>query len=173
MIKILSTIKPKIASTSLRNNFVKSTLPSLTRMASSAAQNEDLKSSKLFDVSNYSAVVTGGGTGIGLMITQTLVANGAKVYITGRRKEALDTVVQKYNTGPGKIVAYVTLVEMLEDGTLIVIGSREMLLRKMKSSFLLLRLRRMSLKVSSCLSTMQASLETTTPNTRPDLQTSR
>jgi len=38
------------------------------------------------------------------MITQTLVANGAEVHITGRRKEALETVVQKYNTGPGKIV---------------------------------------------------------------------
>ena len=41
------------------------------------------------------------------MITQTLVANGAKVYITGRRKEVLETVVQKYSTAPGKIIAYV------------------------------------------------------------------
>lgn len=64
-------------------------------MATGAANNEDLKISKLFDVSKYSAIVTGGRTGIGLMITQTLVANGAKVYITGRRKEALETVVQK------------------------------------------------------------------------------
>jgi NAD(P)-dependent dehydrogenase (short-subunit alcohol dehydrogenase family) len=66
-----------------------------------------LKASKLFDVNNYCAVVTGGGTGIGLMITQTLVANEARVYITGRRKEALDIVVDKYSTGPGKIIAYV------------------------------------------------------------------
>jgi len=76
-------------------------------MATGAARNEDLKASKLFDVDNYCAVVTGGGTGIGLMITQTLVANGARVYITGRREEALDTVVEKYSTGPGKIIAYV------------------------------------------------------------------
>ena len=76
-------------------------------MATGAASNEELKINKLFDVSNYSAVVTGGGTGIGLMITQTLVSNGARVYITGRRKEALETVVEKYNTGPGKIIAYV------------------------------------------------------------------
>jgi NAD(P)-dependent dehydrogenase (short-subunit alcohol dehydrogenase family) len=41
------------------------------------------------------------------MVTQTLVANGAKVYITGRRKEALETVVQKYSTAPGKIIVYV------------------------------------------------------------------
>jgi len=76
-------------------------------MATGAASNEDLKASKLFDVNKHSAVVTGGGTGIGLMITQTLVANGARVYITGRRKEALDTVVEKYSTGPGEIIAYV------------------------------------------------------------------
>jgi NAD(P)-dependent dehydrogenase (short-subunit alcohol dehydrogenase family) len=76
-------------------------------MATGAASNEDSKINKLFDVSNFSAVVTRGGTGIGLMITQTLVANGAKVYITGRRKEALETVVQKCSTYPGKIIAYV------------------------------------------------------------------
>ena len=71
------------------------------------ASNEHLKAAKLFDVSHVTAVVTGGGTGIGLMITQGLVANGAKVYITGRREEALNTVVEKYSTGPGKILAYV------------------------------------------------------------------
>lgn len=37
------------------------------------------------------------------MITQALVANGAKVYITGRREEALQNAVEQYNTGPGKI----------------------------------------------------------------------
>jgi len=44
-------------------------------------------------------------TGIGLMITQALSANGAKVYITGRREDALETVVKTYNQGPGKIIA--------------------------------------------------------------------
>jgi len=74
-------------------------------MASKAASNEDLKATKIFDVSNYTAIVSGGSTGIGLMITQTLAANGAKVYITGRREEALNNVVEKYNSGPGKIIA--------------------------------------------------------------------
>jgi NADP-dependent 3-hydroxy acid dehydrogenase YdfG len=72
---------------------------------SGAAKNEDLKVTKFFDVSNYTAIVTGGGTGIGLIITQALVSNGAKVCITGRRQDALHTVVEKYSTGSGKIVA--------------------------------------------------------------------
>ncbi|KAL8877104.1 MAG: hypothetical protein Q9198_004818, partial [Flavoplaca austrocitrina] len=74
-------------------------------MATLNKSNEDLKLNKLFDVSNFIAIVTGGGTGIGLMITQALVINGAKVYITGRRQEALKSVVDQYNTGPGKIIA--------------------------------------------------------------------
>ena len=43
----------------------------------------------LTDVSGLVAVVTGGGTGLGLIIARTLEANGAKVYITGRRLEKL------------------------------------------------------------------------------------
>jgi short-subunit dehydrogenase involved in D-alanine esterification of teichoic acids len=74
-------------------------------MSVQARSNEDLGASKLFDVSHITAVVTGGGTGIGLMITQALVSNGAKVYITGRREKALQSVVEQYNTGPGKIIA--------------------------------------------------------------------
>lgn len=74
-------------------------------MAAKANTNEELKVSKLFDVSHINAVVTGGGTGIGLMITQALVSNGAKVYITGRRPEALNAVVEQYNTEPGEIIA--------------------------------------------------------------------
>lgn len=74
-------------------------------MSTSHFSNEDLKNTKLFDVSNLKALVTGGGTGIGLMITQALCANGATVYITGRREEALDKVVEQYSTGPGKIIA--------------------------------------------------------------------
>lgn len=39
------------------------------------------------------------------MITQALVTNGAKVYITGRRQEVLESTVKAYNTGPGSLHA--------------------------------------------------------------------
>lgn len=74
------------------------------KMATRNADAANFDRSKLFDVSHVTAVVTGGATGIGLMITQALVANGAKVYITGRRQKALENAAKTYNTGPGQIV---------------------------------------------------------------------
>ncbi|KAI1103714.1 NAD(P)-binding protein [Jackrogersella minutella] len=50
-----------------------------------------LSASALFSLKGYVAVVTGGGTGVGLMMAQTMAANGAKVYITGRRADVLET----------------------------------------------------------------------------------
>ena len=92
------------AAPSTRKVYFKPSIISPTRNMTSKA-NKDLKNTMLFDVSHLTAVVTGGGTGIGLMITQALVSNGAKVYITGRRHEALESVVDQYNNGPGKIIA--------------------------------------------------------------------
>lgn len=51
----------------------------------------ELEASSLFNLDGLVAVVTGGGTGIGSMIAQGLSANGAKVYITGRRTSVLET----------------------------------------------------------------------------------
>lgn len=46
------------------------------------------------NLANVHAMVTGGGTGIGLAIAQDLAKAGAQVTITGRRQEVLDTVAQ-------------------------------------------------------------------------------
>jgi NAD(P)-dependent dehydrogenase (short-subunit alcohol dehydrogenase family) len=47
--------------------------------------------SQLFSVEGMVVVITGGGTGIGLLMTKAFALNGAKkVYIIGRRKEKLD-----------------------------------------------------------------------------------
>jgi NAD(P)-dependent dehydrogenase (short-subunit alcohol dehydrogenase family) len=46
----------------------------------------------LFSVKDKVAVVTGGGQGIGLMITQGLVANGCKTYISSRKKDVIESV---------------------------------------------------------------------------------
>jgi NADPH:quinone reductase-like Zn-dependent oxidoreductase len=94
----------------VRNSFVpRSSYTIVRNMASGKgigkANTDDLKGSKLFDVSHVTALVTGGGTGIGLMITQALVANGAKVYITGRREEALKQTIEQHDSGPGKMIA--------------------------------------------------------------------
>ncbi|KAJ4494616.1 hypothetical protein C8J55DRAFT_497120 [Lentinula edodes] len=50
---------------------------------------------KLFNVEGLVAVVTGGGSGIGLMMATALENNGAIVYIVGRRHEVLERAAQE------------------------------------------------------------------------------
>jgi NAD(P)-dependent dehydrogenase (short-subunit alcohol dehydrogenase family) len=45
---------------------------------------------QLFSVAGKVALVTGGGRGIGLMMTEALVASGAKVYIASRKREVCE-----------------------------------------------------------------------------------
>ncbi|KAJ3838028.1 NAD(P)-binding protein [Lentinula raphanica] len=63
---------------------------------STQAHNAKFKAQNLFDVSGWACVVTGGGTGIGLMIAQAFANNGARVYITSRRKSVLDNAVETW-----------------------------------------------------------------------------
>ncbi|KAK9667532.1 hypothetical protein K7432_017731 [Basidiobolus ranarum] len=56
----------------------------------------------LFDVYGRVGLITGGGTGIGLMIAKALIANGAKVYIASRRLELIESVAAELTKlGPG------------------------------------------------------------------------
>jgi len=58
--------------------------------------NNNFLLSEVFNVKGKVALVTGGGSGIGLMATQALAVNGAKVYIVGRTEEKLENVVKSH-----------------------------------------------------------------------------
>lgn len=67
----------------------------------------DLHTSTIFDLRGRVALISGGGTGIGLMIAGGLAANGAKVYIGSRRKDVLQKVADEWAThGRGIIVPF-------------------------------------------------------------------
>jgi len=65
-----------------------------------------LQAAKLFDVTGWVAVVTGGGTGLGIITAAALLANGAaRVYITGRREDVLRNAAKTHSEGvPGEII---------------------------------------------------------------------
>ncbi|KAL2689235.1 hypothetical protein Neosp_003287 [[Neocosmospora] mangrovei] len=79
-----------------------------TQQQASGGSKKDFSRDSLFDLSGKVALVTGGGSGIGLMATQALAVNGAKVYITGRTKEKLDRVTEQYGKNiSGEIIPIV------------------------------------------------------------------
>ncbi len=64
------------------------------------------------------ALVTGGGTGIGAAITERFVEEGAKVVITGRRKDRLEATAAKFPAGtvlacPGDVASYAHIKRMV------------------------------------------------------------
>ncbi|KAK3337706.1 hypothetical protein B0T19DRAFT_438351 [Cercophora scortea] len=78
----------------------------MSTKSAAAASHGELNRSSLFDMKGRVALVTGAGSGIGLMATQALAVNGAKVYIVGRNEEKLERVVNTYNKDiEGEIIA--------------------------------------------------------------------
>ncbi|PBK64164.1 short-chain dehydrogenase [Armillaria solidipes] len=57
----------------------------------------------VMSLSGRVAFITGGGTGIGFSIAKTFAANGAKVYITGRRLDVLEKAAVSVAGVPGSI----------------------------------------------------------------------
>jgi len=75
---------------------------------SQKSNNPEFQLGEVFNVKDKVALVTGGGSGIGLMCTQALAVNGAKVYIVGRTKEKLDQVVEAHGKNiAGQIIPLV------------------------------------------------------------------
>jgi NAD(P)-dependent dehydrogenase (short-subunit alcohol dehydrogenase family) len=60
------------------------------------------------------AVITGSNSGIGLASAKRFVAEGAHVYITGRRREELDKAVQAIGTGVTAVQSDVSDLEDLD-----------------------------------------------------------
>ncbi|KAJ1836212.1 hypothetical protein IWW55_000046 [Coemansia sp. RSA 2706] len=61
---------------------------------------------ELFSVKDKVVVVTGGGSGIGLMVSQGFVNNGAHVYIVSRKASVLEQVARELTAqGPGRCTA--------------------------------------------------------------------
>ncbi|ETI24433.1 hypothetical protein G647_03802 [Cladophialophora carrionii CBS 160.54] len=58
---------------------------------------QSLSVSDLFGVKGRVALVTGGCSGLGLMIAKGLVSNGAKVYVTALSSDDIDGVVKELN----------------------------------------------------------------------------
>ncbi|KAJ9100089.1 hypothetical protein QFC19_005769 [Naganishia cerealis] len=75
-----------------------------------------MQASKLFDVKDKVVLVTGGGRGIGEMIAEGYVSNGAKVYIASRDIKACEATAQRLNKqGPGKCYAMAADLSKYED----------------------------------------------------------
>ncbi|KAK0197854.1 hypothetical protein F5146DRAFT_1130768 [Armillaria mellea] len=64
----------------------------------------DLNMATAMSLSGRVSLVTGGGTGIGFMIAKAFAANGAKVYITGRRLDVLEQAAASIRGVPGSVV---------------------------------------------------------------------
>lgn len=65
-------------------------------------------SSALFDMTGYHCLITGAGSGIGAMIAETYHAQGATIYLVGRRVEKLQetksAILADNSTGKGDII---------------------------------------------------------------------
>jgi gluconate 5-dehydrogenase len=69
------------------------------------------KANSAFDLTGQTALITGGGTGLGLGMARCLVASGAKVVLVGRRKEELERACAALGKGAFVLAGDVTKLE--------------------------------------------------------------
>ena len=77
---------------------------------------------KKFDLTGKTAIVTGGGTGLGYYITRALMGSGAKVVIVARREEVLADAVErlKKETDAGEVSYFRTDLGKRDDVTALI-----------------------------------------------------
>jgi NAD(P)-dependent dehydrogenase (short-subunit alcohol dehydrogenase family) len=73
-----------------------------------------------YDVADRSAIVTGGGSGIGRAVALLLAANGAHVVVADLKKESADAVVAEIEAAGGTAVAHVGDVADPQDAVAVV-----------------------------------------------------
>jgi len=71
----------------------------------------------VYDVADRSAIVTGGGSGIGRAVALLLAANGAKVVVADLKEESADAVVAEIEGAGGTAIAHVGDVSDPDDAT--------------------------------------------------------
>jgi NAD(P)-dependent dehydrogenase (short-subunit alcohol dehydrogenase family) len=69
------------------------------------------KKNSAFDLTGQTALITGGGTGLGFGVAKCFVASGAKVVLVGRRKEELDKACALLGKNAFALVGDVTKLE--------------------------------------------------------------
>lgn len=79
-----------------------------------------------YDVADRSAIVTGGGSGIGRAVALTLAANGAHVVVADLKRESAEGVVAEIEAAGGIAVAHVGDVADPEDAVAAVAAAQKL-----------------------------------------------
>ena len=78
------------------------------------ADPENYQVGSLFSLKGKSALVTGGSSGLGLMIAKGLLQNGVRVIIASRRKEKCDEALTELSPH-GEVIAFSADITKAED----------------------------------------------------------